>query len=119
VWKLSNQKQYGIYSINVKDITIIGIQDKIQSVILYLFLNLTRMHSILKKVLLSQIALAFPIFCSYTLLLCYFSFLFLFGFFPFIFLLKKWQLPSEISFNDVIETAYTQTIALLFIYLCV
>ena len=81
MWKLSNQKQDGIYSINVKDITIIGIQGKIQLVILYLFLNLTRMHSILKKVLLSQIALAFTIFCSYTLLLCYFSFLFLFGFF--------------------------------------
>ena len=59
MWKLFNQKQDGIYSINVKDITIIGIQDKIQSVILYLFLNLTRIHSILKKVLLSQIALAF------------------------------------------------------------
>ena len=89
VWKLFNQKQDGIYSINVKDITIIEIQGKIQLVILYLFLNLTRMYSPLKKVLLSQIALAFTIFCSYTLLLCYFSFLFLFGFFPFIFLLKK------------------------------
>ena len=89
VWKLFNQKKDGIYSINVKDITIIEIQGKIQLVILYLFLNLTRMYSPLKKVLLSQIALAFTIFCSYTLLLCYFSFLFLFGFFPFIFLLKK------------------------------
>ena len=89
VWKLFNQKQDGIYSINVKDITIIGIQGKIQLVILYLFLNLTRMYSLLKKVLLSQIAFAFTIFCGYTLLLCYFSFLFLFGFFPFIFLLKK------------------------------
>ena len=89
VWKLFNQKKDGIYSINVKDITIIEIQGKIQLIILYLFLNLTRMYSLLKKVLLSQIALAFTIFCSYTLLLCYFSFLFLFGFFPFIFLLKK------------------------------
>jgi len=59
VWKLFNQKQDGIYSINVKDIIIIGIQGKIQSVILYLFLNLTRIHSILKKVLLSQIVLTF------------------------------------------------------------
>jgi len=80
VWKLSNQKQDGIYSINVKNITIIGIQGKIQLVILYLFLNLTRIHSLLKKLLLSQITLVFIIFCSYTLLLCYF-FSFYFWFF--------------------------------------